>query len=268
MSGPVRELWHRGMHALRRSTFWWGFGLVWLTVVSVAFWPSLEGTESLDDLIESSPDLMEAFGATDFSTAAGYLDGQLYALMLPLLLSGMAVAMASALTSGDEDAGRLELVQALPVSRRAVWLSRLASSLVVLVGMAGLVAAMVVASLGPFSLDGLGVGRVVTATSAAGALAAFHAAIAYAVGAAGGSRGLAVGSAVGVLVAGYVVNYLLPLVDALEGLQRLSPWYWATGKQPLSEGVSGGRILLLVVVTAAIVAVGTAAVERRDIKTA
>jgi ABC-2 type transport system permease protein len=118
------ELLHRGEHSLRRSALWWGLGIVALSVVTVAFWPSLEGTEALNDLIESSPELMEAFGAVDLSTAAGYLDGQLYALMLPLLLSAMAIAMTSAITSGDEGAGRLELLHALPVSRRAVWPSR------------------------------------------------------------------------------------------------------------------------------------------------
>ena len=43
----------------------------------------------------------------DLATAGGYLDGQMYALMLPLLLSGLAIAITSALTAGDEDAGRL-----------------------------------------------------------------------------------------------------------------------------------------------------------------
>lgn len=268
MNAATGELLRRGVHALQRSTFWWTFGLVWLTGVSVAFWPSLEGTESFDDLLESSPELMEAFGASDFSTAAGYLDGQLYALMLPLLLSGMAVAMATAVTAGDEDAGRLELVHALPVSRRAVWLARLGGALAVLLAVTVLTAVLVAASIGPFSLDGLGVGRVVSATFAAGALAAFHVSIAYAVGAAGGSRGLAVGVSLGVLFAGYVANYLLPLVDALEGLDVVSPWHWATGKQPLSEGISGLRVAVLLAVTAALVAIGTAAVERRDIKNA
>lgn len=42
----------------------------------------------------------------------------------------------------------------------------------------------------------------------------------------------------------------------------------ATGKQPLGEGISGPRVMVLLAVTDALVAVGTAAVERRDIKNA
>ena len=161
MSGATVELVRRGMHALRRSGFWWGVGVLTMAIVSVAFWPSLEGSAALTDLTESSKELMEAFGAQDLSTAAGYLDGQMYALMLPLLLSGLAIA---------------------------------------------------------------------------------------------------------VLVAGYIASYLLPLADALEDFRRASPWYWAIGTQPISDGIAGWWIVPLLGVTAALIGFGTVAVNRRDIR--
>ena len=98
---------------------WWGLAIVTFSLVNLAFWPSLEGSEALESLEGMSEGLLEAFGAQDIATPAGYLDGQLFALMLPLLLSGMAIAAVTAITSGDEDAGRLELLHALPVTRRA-----------------------------------------------------------------------------------------------------------------------------------------------------
>ena len=111
------ELLIRGVHALRRSAIWWGLAIVTFSLVNLAFWPSLEGSEALESLEGMSEGLLEAFGAQDIATPAGYLDGQLFALMLPLLLSGMAIAGVTAITSGDEDAGRLELLHALPVTR-------------------------------------------------------------------------------------------------------------------------------------------------------
>jgi ABC-2 type transport system permease protein len=265
-AGVVTELINRGTRLLRRAAAWWALGIVALAVVSVAFWPSLEGNTSLNDLIESSPDLMEAFGAVDLSTAAGYLDGQLYALMLPLLLSAMAVATTSALTSGDEEAGRLELLHALPVGRATIWLSRLAAAVFALAAVTIATAITMVASLGPFSLDDIGVGRILAATFAVAALGVFHAAVTYAVAAATGSRGLAIGVAVGVIVAGYVCSVLLPLSDALEGARYASPWYWAIGTQPVTEGVSAGRIAVLLLVGALVVVAGTLRLGRRDLR--
>jgi hypothetical protein len=78
----------------------------------------------------------------------------------------------------------------------------------------------------------------------------------------------AVGLAILVLVAGYVVSLVLPLADALGGARRWSPWYWALGRQPVSDGVDASRLLLLVAVTVALAALGVWGVGRRDIRSA
>ena len=65
---------------------------------------------------------------------------------------------------------------------------------------------------------------------------------------------------------GYVASYLLPLSDALAGFRKVSPWYWAIGTQPVTDGVSAAWLLLLLGVTAALVAVGTVLVNRRDLR--
>jgi ABC-2 type transport system permease protein len=265
MTGPTAELLRRGTAALRRSGFWWGFGTVVFTLVNLAFWPSFEDSGSLAELEDSMGDLLEAFGAQGLSTPAGYLDGQLYALMLPLLLSGAAIAMTTALTATDEDAGRLELLHALPLSRRTVWLSRWASATVVLAAIVLVATGVVVAVLAPFSLDEAGYGPVVAATLACGALAAFHGAVAYAMAGLGGSRGLVLGTSVAVLLTGYVLAFVLPLSDALAGARSWSPWHWAIGQQPVSDGVGVG-LVAVVGAAAALVALGTWAVERRDIR--
>ena len=266
MSAEAAELLRRGVHAQRRSGFWWGVGILALALVSVAFWPSLEGSSALTDMTKSSKSLMEAFGVQDLATAAGYLDGQMYALMLPLLLSGLAIAATSALTAGDEDAGRLELVHALSVSRTAVWLARIGAATIVLAVVTVLTTIVVTLSLGPFSLEDVSVSRIVTATLACGALALFHGAVAYAVAGAGGSRAMSAGAAIAVLVVGYVASYLLPLSDALKGFRKLSPWYWAIGTQPVTDGLSAAWMVLLLGVTAMLVVVGTILVNGRDIR--
>lgn len=263
------ELTRRGAHAQWKAALWWTLGIVALALATVAFWPSIEESDALSDLEQSlSPDVLAAFGAENLSTPAGYLDGQLYALLLPMLLSGMAIAAASSLTSGDEDAGRLELIHALPVRRQTVWIARLLSVVLVLAIITGIVIAVVAGTLGAFSLDEIPVERIVEATLACGLLAAFHGALAYAVGGLGGSRGLAIGVATLVLLAGYVVNFLFPLVDALADLRQASPWYWAIGEQPVTNGVEPVWLGLLGGVTLVAIALGTFGVGRRDIRAA
>jgi len=263
------ELAVRGVHAQWKAAVWWTIGIVALALVTVAFWPSIQSSNALSEFEQSvSPDLLAAFGAQNLSTAAGYLDGQLYALMLPLLLSGLAIAAASALTSGDEDGGRLEFLHALPVSRQAVWVWRFVSVLIVLAIVTAVTIAVVVGTRGAFSLEEVSARRLIEATLACALLGAFHGAVAYAVGGLGGSRAVALSVSILVLLAGYVVNFLFPLSDSLADLRRISPWYWAIGEQPVSDGVDGRRLALLGGVLLAIVVLGTVGIGRRDVRAA
>ncbi len=266
MTSPVGELFRRGIHALQRSGMWWAIGIAAFALVNLAFWPSLESSDSLAALEKASGDLLEAFGAQNINTPAGYLDGQMFALMLPLLLSGMAIAMVTLLTAGDEDAGRLEFLHALPVTRRAVWLSRFAAATVTVLVVAAVITLVTIASTQVFSLDGVSASRVTAATFACALLGLFHASIGYLVAGSGHSRSTSVGVAVLVLLVGYVVSFVFPLSDRLSGTQKLSPWYWAIGEQPVSNGVDLATLALLSGLTVAFVAVGTVLVERRDIR--
>ena len=268
VTGPVvRELVVRAVRAVRRSAVWWSVGIVTFVVVNLAFWPSLEGSDALEGF-EDMADLMEAMGAQNIATPSGYVDGQVYALLLPLLLSALAITLASGLTAGDEHAGRLELLHALPVGRRTVWLARWSATLVVLGAVAVVAGISTLVSLPVFSLEEVSAVRVVMATIGCTLLAAFHGAVSFAVAAAGASRALSAGLAIVVLVAGYLMSFVLPLADALAGARDVSPWFWALGDQPVTSGVGPGRLLLTAGLTTAIVGVGTWVIDRRDIRTA
>ena len=267
MRSPILEIVARGLRTVRRSALWWTIGLATFIVVNLAFWPSLEDSEALDSFGDMEA-LLEAFGAQNIATPAGYVDGQVYALLVPLLLSAMAITIVSALTAGDEAAGRLELVHALPIGRRSVWLGRWVASMLMLLAVAVVSGVITIASLPVFSLSEVGADRIVGATIGCALLAAFHGSVAYAAAGLGASRGLAAGMGVVVLVVGYMASFVLPIADSLAWARNWSPWYWALGDQPVTNGVNAGWLLLVAALTAVLVIVGTQAIDRRDIHTA
>lgn len=266
--GALVEIPARGLAALKRTTLWWTLGLVGLVVATVAFWPALERSDALSSLEKSAGPLLKAFGAQNLSSAAGYLDGQVYAFLLPLLLIAMAVSTVTSLTIGDEEAGRLELLFALPVSRQAVWLGRAGAALLAVLAASVVTGLVVMACLPIFSLHHVSVGRVAAATLACALLAAFHGSVGYLVGAGGKPRSMAIGVSVLVAVAGYVASFLFPLAHSLAGLRRISPWYWALGDQPVGHGVHATHLLVVLAATIVLVAVGTRALDRRDLHSA
>ncbi len=118
-----------------------------------------------------------------------------------------------------------------------------------------------------FDMDVSG-GGVAAVTLTVGLLAVLHAGVAYAVVGFGLGRGPALGVAAGVLVVGYLLHAIAPMSDSLEPLSNVSPWEWALGGDPLVNGVPWGGVALLVVLSAVVVAAGTYAVDRRDVKNA
>src|SRR3546814_8353017 len=98
------ELVGRTLRTLRRQVLWWMLGIALLMLTTASAWPSLEGSDALDGFDHMGA-ILEAFGATDLASPSGYLDGQMYAFMLPLLLSGMAITVA---TRSEEHTSELQ----------------------------------------------------------------------------------------------------------------------------------------------------------------
>lgn len=267
MSGSFNEVVMLGVRGLRRSAVAWSIGVVAFVVINLAFWPTLENSDALA-AFDQMGQLLEAFGAQNIATPAGYMDGQLYALLLPLLLSAMVITIVSGLTAGDESAGRLELLHALPIDRRLVWLGRWAASMVVLLAVTIVSGVVALACLPVFSLTEVSVGRVVGATVGCGLLAALHGSMVYAAAGAGATRATAVGVGIVVLVGGYVASFVLPISDSLSSARSWSPWYWALGDQPVTNGVWTWWLALVVGLTLVFVVMGTSLINRRDIRTA
>jgi ABC-2 type transport system permease protein len=265
---PLTEVFSRAVRGQTTQAGAWAASIVLLVVLVAALWPSLKHSSVLGDFSSSLPSgLAQGFGLAHFDTAAGYLEGNLYALLLPFMLSWMALSAVTEFTAGDEEAGRLELLLALPVSHRGVYLARLLAVLACVAAAAALMWLSVFVCCRVFGLD-VGVVGLTAAGLMLFLLAAFHAAVSYAAAASGADRRTTTATASTVLVLGYVLQTIAPLAAPLRAVDDASPWRWALGRDPLSGGFDVPAVLLLAGATALLVGGGTLAVGRRDIKSA
>jgi ABC-2 type transport system permease protein len=85
-------------------------------------------------------------------------------------------------------------------------------------------------------------------------------------GAGTGRRGLAGGVAAGVGLLGWLINGFAPLVDALDWLKYLSPFYYYAGHDPLTQGIDTVDLVVLAAIAAALTAVAAVGFERRDLR--
>lgn len=268
MNGRGAELVRIPLWGLRRSGLAWALALVLFIGATVAFWPAFQGTTALDQVFAQLPSgLVQALGLEDFATPAGYLRGNLYELLIPLLLAAAAVVMAVGQTAGEEDSGRLELYLAQPVSRAATLLGRIVAVLawMVVVGIVVLVAQLAFDALVGLRIDtGLLVATVCTCTL----LGLLHGGLAVAIAGWLPRPSLVIGISLVVAICGYLVGALFPLSDLLAPWRHISPWDWALGGDPLVTATAAWRYVALAVPAVVLVLLGLVGFARRDVRAA
>jgi beta-exotoxin I transport system permease protein len=234
-----------------------------------AIFPSIEGSKQFNELVQTYPDALKSLlglsPGGDITSGAGFVDAELFSLMLPLLALVMAISSGARTLAGEEDAGRLELVFAYPVRRRGVVLAKGAAVgfEVALFCVAAYVGLAALSAL--FGLD-LPYDRLAGGLVGIGLLAVFHGWLALAVGAAVPSRALALGVAAALAAGAYLVSGLHDLASWLDPLRFLSGFWWI-GQSPLEEGVEWWRLLVVATAATVTLAAATELIERRDLET-
>ncbi|MGI9607918.1 MAG: ABC transporter permease subunit [Acidimicrobiales bacterium] len=261
------DLAARYLAARARSLIAWALGILGFTLLIVAIYPTVRDSENFSAAVEDYPDAIKEFlggeAAFDLASGPGFLNAEMYSLMLPLLLAFVAVGIGASL-GGDQESGLMDVVLANPISRAGVVMAKTITLIVSVVGLAAIVGVSVLA-FDPVVDLGIGVSNVMAATVATSLLVIFHGLVAAAVGALTGRRSAAIGVAVTVFAAGYILNGLGGLVSWLEPLRPISPYHHAVGGNPLLEGWNATGFAVLAAMSVATFAATIVAFERRDI---
>jgi len=262
------EFTRRGVADHRKALVGWCVGAVAYIALIAAIFPSLAGSGSLDKLVESYPDVLKSLfgisGGGSLSSGAGFLDAELFSFMLPLLVLVLAIGSGARTFAGEEDAGRLELVLAYPVGRRATVLAKgaaVAAEILAVCACAGIALAV----LSPVFDLGLAAGRVLEAVVGLALLGLVFGWTALAAGAATGKRGLAVALPAGLAAAGYLVSGLHSLAGWLDPFRFLSAFWWI-GTSPLQNGIRASGALVVGLAAVVALLAGAALVDRRDLE--
>lgn len=251
----------------RRTVLGWALGLAALSLIYVGSWASLKNDPDLLRLkTESLPKSLSAsLGISDLTSGTGYLQGTVYSLVGPLLLSMVAIMLGARAIAGPEDNHVMDLLLANPISRRGLVAQRASALIGVLVGF-GLILWIV-----PLALSqALGMGVSVVQVSAASLglllLGLLFGTLALAVGAATGRRSAALGVAGTVAVAGYVIRALSENVSWMSAWRWVSPFHYYLGSDPLHNGFDLGYLLVLAGGSVVFVVVAFVTFDRRDIR--
>jgi ABC-2 type transport system permease protein len=233
---------------------------------------SFGGARGLTALLERIPPALQAFARTrpEFLALSG-LPGYLslgFTHPLYLVLAGAAVIGFAARTlAGEMDRGMIQMPLSRPLSRQAVYMSRvlgvaLICVLLALVGPAGMIAGMlyarpggdlVFAHFGAVALNGLALFWAIGGLALWGSAAA-------------STAGRVIGWAISLLVLSYFIDYFAGIWSPLQRWTFLSLFAYYDPVQALVNGrISETNLLTLVVVGVMAAVAGLIVFARRDL---
>lgn len=230
-----------------------------------AIWPTVRDQgEEFQQLLDAYPPAMKA--AFDISTfdGPGFLKGEMFSFMLPLLFLIFAIGRGADLIAGEEERGALDVLLSHPQPRRRIVLEKAGGLLAGLGVLAGVTFATlaIVVTVGDF---GVSLAHLAGAVLLLYLLAALFGMAALAAGGLRGRRGVAIGVGAALAVGLYFVQVVARLVPSIEEANWASPFYYYSGGDPLVDGLNVVHALILLVAGGALLALAVLGFERRDV---
>lgn len=182
-----------------------------------------------------------------------------------MALAGLALAMGAASIAGEERKGTIGLLLANPKSRTSVLAAKTAA-MVLLASLGALFlwgAGLVEPVLLGVSITGMHVGALVLHMFV---ISMFFGFLATAIGSWSGSPATAAGVSAGVMFVSFLAAGLFPVVEGLENAAKVSPWYYFSSSDPISNGIAWGHMGVLLAGIALFSVVAVVGVNRRDLR--
>jgi ABC-2 type transport system permease protein len=259
----AKAVWER-----RRSVFYWISGILVLAALTIGFYPIVRDESSLQD-IDYPEALLALFGieeGTDLFSGSGFVESQLYANWVPILLLIFTIGMGMRAMAGEEDKGTMDLLLAHPVSRTRIVLDNFLAICFFSVVFSGLM--LVILLIGNYAVDfEFHASGIVSLNLCLALISVLFGTLALAIGGLTGKRGATLGITAAVAVFMFFLFGLAPLVEATDPLKRLSPFYWFLGPNHLDEGFAWWPLPLFVVSIGGLLALAVRAFQRRDVYT-
>lgn len=248
-----------------RSVIGYSVGMAVYTLVVVALYPAFKSSASLDKLIQNDSTVSALFGISGpISTSSGWLNGNIYANFLPLLMLLLTIGYGAASLAGQDEEGTLCLVAVLPTRRAAIVLQKAAAMTLQAAVLAFVVAVCVLIGRS-FDLT-VTMGNVASISATTLLLGLDFGLATMAIGARTGSRSTALGAGTTLAAASFLLGSLAPVVSWLHPARYASLFYWSIANNQISHGASFQDYAVLFTVGLCVLYAAVIAFHRLDLR--
>lgn len=251
----------------RWSTMWWSVGVFGFIFLNMVFYPSFKDQAAeFQKSFEKLPDTaVQLFGgSTDFFSPVGFMNSQIFFLMLPLLLGILAISLGSGLVAREEQSRTIEPLLARPLSRAGFLFGKAWAGIAVL-GMVSIVSLAAILGIGRAVHIEVPLLNMVVATFVCFLLALSFGAIAFLLAAIGRTRGGSLGIASVMALGGYLISSLAGTVAWLKWPSYIFPFHYYHSEEILRGTFAWQPVVFIVGVTAVCGALSWLTFRRRDL---
>ena len=242
----------------------WTLGHIGAVLLYLPFYPSIGGNREMQSFFtDFPPEVVTLFGLDQLYSGPAYTQATYYGLTAFLLLAIAAVSWGAAAIAGDEESGGLELTLAHGVSRAQVVLER-ALALVARVLVVTAVAGITVWLLNDSAQLAVEPSGLLAVSASLIGLSLVVGLASLAAGAITGRRSVATAVGAGIAVLAYVLDAVSKTAN-LPWLANLSPYSWAFGASPITDGFDLRGLTLLFATAAVLLVVAVGSFRRRDV---
>lgn len=256
------NLWQR-----RKSTVFWSIAVAAFIFVNMIFYPTFKDQAAeLEKSFESLPDAaVQLFGgSTDFFSPVGFMNSQIFFIMLPLLLGVLAINLGHKLLAQEEQDGTIELLLSRPISRTKLLAAKAIAGIVIVTIVTGVSLATVLVVGKIVGLE-VGVEEILLATFACLLLVLSFGGLAFMMSAMGKARALSVGAAAAIAIGGYLVASLSGTVKWLENPSKVFPFNYYESEEILSGNMEWTNMLYFAGLLIACSVISWLAFRKRDL---
>ncbi len=247
--------------------------LLWTVIATVALWSIsalyilIMGTsgDAYMTMIEDFPEALSNVYGMNNGTAEGLAMSGIFFVMAPLVLLTYAIGLGSSAAVGEEEARSLPILLSSPLRRRSILFAKTAVAAIGVLVVTGLTWLGVVVLAAVTSMD-LSEQNVLGASVQLLGMVFVFGALALGLSAWRGSSALGVGVAAGLALLSYFATTMLPVVEELADLAKLTPWYLFSGADSLANGVDVVLLVIAALISAALFGLGMYTLDRRDLK--
>ncbi len=240
--------------------------MFFIQILLGVFWAALPETvmQMVEQLPEGMGALFELFGGGNIATPAGWFQIETFGMMAPIMVMVVTIAIGAGAVAGEEEKRTMGLLLANPIGRSRIIVEKVWTMVAyaAVVGVVSFVGTWFGALVGDM---GIGVWDIASTCVLLTLIGIAGGGLALAIGAGTGRKGSAVFGAIGVMVAMHVMNSLGEIAEN-PWWQKLLPFYYYLGGDPLNEGMDWVHAAVLVGLCVVLIAAAFPLFQRRDVR--